>query len=134
MRIKPKDIARSLLDSVETSPNVSMDDACESALRLLRRSCPGVRPRDFAKLVERELKKRGETSSALLVVPNDKSLKSEAILPLLEKKTGKAIHLERNVEPDLIGGAVLLVEHRRIDCSIQGALAALLKICLQPLD
>ena len=34
---------------------------------------------------------------------------------------------------EIIGGAILLVNHRRIDCSVKGALSALLRACLEPL-
>ncbi len=134
MRLKPKDIARSLVDTVAVSPHVSVDNACLSAITLLKRSCPGITNREFLRLVEHEVKKQGATASGLLVVPTEHSLKSESIAPLLAEKTGKTVHLERSVEPELIGGAVLLIDHRRIDCSIQGALATLLRTCLLPLD
>ncbi len=134
MKITPKDIARSLVDSVGASQPVSVDDACDSAIALLKRLCPGVPLRLFIRILEREVKRRGLSMSAMLVVPNEHSLKAETIVPLLEAKAGKKVHIDRNVEPELIGGAVLLIEHRRIDCSIQGALATLLRSCLQPLD
>lgn len=134
MRITPKIIARSLVDSILESTNVSADDACDSAIVYLRRMCPGVPPRAFLKLVEREMQRRGETSAALLIVPHAHSLSSATIAPLLQAKTKRKVVLERKTDPDLIGGAVLLVDHRRIDCSIKGALEALLHECLQPLD
>lgn len=134
MRTTPKDIARALVDSMETTPAASTDDACLSAILLLKRSCPGFPPRLFLKIVEREVLRRGNASSGLLVVPNETSLRAETIAPLLAAKSGKTVSIDRAVEPELIGGAVLLVDHRRIDCSVQGALAALLRECLQPLD
>ena len=134
MKITPADIAHSLVDTVADTPNVNVDDACLSAIMVLRRRCPGVTPRAFVRLVEREMKKRGTTASGMLVVPHEHSLKAEPLEALLSQKTGKNVHIDRAVEEELIGGAVLLVEHRRIDCSIQGALAALLKTCLLPLD
>ena len=133
MKIHPKDIARSLVDSLAAG-NVSADEACDSAIVLLKRSCRGVPLRRFIQLVEREVKRRKLSTSALIAVPNEHSLKAETIIPLLQAKTGKTVHLDRMIEPELIGGAVLLVDHRRIDCSIQGALAALLRSCLQPLE
>ena len=133
MKIHPKDIARSLIDSI-ASASVPVEHACDSAIALLKRACPGVSLREFAKVVEREVNKRKLSSSALLVVPHEHAIKADAIEPLLSAASGKKVRIDRNVEEELIGGAVLLVDHRRIDCSIQGALAALLRSCLQPLD
>ena len=133
MRTRPKDIARALVDSVSSSAGVAPDVACDSAIELLHRKCPGTTRRAFFKLVEREVQRRGAHSAGMLVVPNEHALQSEHIATHF-KEHGKSVHFERMVEPEIIGGAVLLVDHRRIDCSIQGALHALLKICLQPLD
>ncbi len=133
MRIRPKDIARALVDSVASSTGVAADAACDSAIHLLHQKCPGTTRRAFFKMVEREVLRRGAHSAGMLVVPHEHALKSEHIATHFKEK-GKPVHLERMVEPEIIGGAVLLVDHRRIDCSIQGALHALLKICLQPLD
>ena len=134
MKITPKDIARSLVDSVAASPQMDIDEACFSAFMLLKKRCPGITPRAFVRLVELQVKRQGTTASGMLVVPHEHSLTSETIEPLLAAKTGKTVHVDRKVEPEIIGGAVLLIEHRRIDCSIQGALAALLRTCLQPLE
>jgi F0F1-type ATP synthase delta subunit len=134
MKITPKEIARALVDAMEASPDVSVDDACESAIVLLRKAVPGFPARTFIKIVEREMEKRGNTASGLLIVPHEKSLKAEAIIPLLQAKSDKTVHVDRKTNPDLIGGAVLHIDHRRLDCSIQGALATLLRTCLQPLD
>jgi F0F1-type ATP synthase delta subunit len=134
MKITPDEIARSLVDTVAESASVDVDDACLNAILLLKKRCPGVTPRMFVRMVEREVKRKGATTSGLLVVPNEQSLKAETIEPVLAKNTGKVVHIDRKTDPNLIGGAVLLIEHRRIDCSIQGALAALLRTCLQPLD
>lgn len=134
MTIRPKDIARSLVDSMVEHPTMSADSACDSALRLLKMKCPGTSFRQFAKLLERELKKRGKISAGLLVVPHEKSIAADSVGMLLKQKSGRTVLMERTVDPELIGGAVLLVDHRRIDCSIQGALAMLLRTCLQPLD
>lgn len=133
MRITPKDIARSLIDAFGASSD-SVEDLCDGAISLLKRTSPGMPLRMFAKTIDREIRRRKIGSSALLVVPSPHDLSAHAMTPLLEAKTGKAMHVDRAVEPELIGGAVLLVDHRRIDCSIQGALAALLRDCLQPLD
>lgn len=134
MRITPTDIARSLVDVFGDTRGATPADACDSAIGLLKQRCPGVSLRTFARIVEREIRRRKLTSSALLVVPTDRSFTAKTITPLLEAKTGKTVHVDRAVEPELIGGAVLLIEHRRIDCSIQGALAMLLRDCLEPLD
>lgn len=134
MKITSKDIARSLIDSLASSSDVSVDDACESAIVLLKKTNPGVPLKQFLRVVERELLRRGNTATGMLVVPHEHSLKVETIIPLLEARSGKTVHVDRKVNEDLIGGAVLLVDHRRIDCSIQGALAALLRTCLLPLD
>jgi hypothetical protein len=134
MRIHPKDIARALVDSVASQREMAPDAACDSAIQLLHKKCPGTSRRIFFKLVEREVLSRGAHSAGMLVVPHDHAASSEHIATHLKEKTGKAVHLERMVEPELIGGAVLLVDHRRIDCSIQGALHTLLRMCLQPLD
>ena len=134
MKIKPRDIARSLIDSMEANPSMSADEACLSAITLLKRTNPGMPFRQFVKILERELKKKGPITSGLLVVPSEKSVTAESIGSLLKEKSGTAIAMDRAIDPDLIGGAVLLVDHRRIDCSVQGALDMLLKMCLQPLD
>ena len=134
MKITPKDIARSLVDSVAVSPQMNVDDAALSAFLLLKKRCPGITPRAFIRLVEREVKRHGTTASGMLVVPHEHSLKAEVLEPVLSQKSGKTVHVDRAIDPDLIGGAVLLIEHRRIDCSIQGALATLLRSCLQPLN
>lgn len=134
MRVTPADIARSLVDSVSGDGTLSVDAACDSALTLLHRKCPGTPKREFFKLVEREVLARGAHSAGMLVVPDETSIASEHIAPHLEKRTGKPVSLDRKVEPEIIGGAVLLLDHRRIDCSIQGALHSLLHMCLQPLE
>ena len=134
MKITPRDIARSLVDAIATSPELDVDEACMSAILLLRKRCPGITPRMFVRLVEREVKRQGTTSLGLLVVPHEHSISAETIQPLIAKKSDRAVHIDRMTNPDLIGGAVLLVEHRRIDCSVQGALAMLLKTILQPID
>lgn len=133
MRITSKDIAKALIDSVQQDPETSVDTACESALALLKEKCPGVSPRIFLRIVEKEMRKRGLTSAGLLLVPHEKSVSAKHIAELLTAKSGKPVTMERATDPDLIGGAVLLVDHVRIDCSIKGALEDLLKICLQPL-
>ena len=133
MRVTPKDIARSLVDTLVASTSVDADTACESALALLRQRCPGVTPRSFVRLVERELRRRGTAGAGMLVVPREDSIAASALEPQLTSKIGKPVHLEREVHPELIGGAVLLVEHRRIDCSVQGALAELHRLCMLPL-
>ena len=134
MKISPKDIARSLVDTIVHHEDVDVDDACLNAMLLLRKRCPGVTPRTFIRLVEKEVKRRGSSAAGLLVVPHDHSIRAEVIEPVLAERSGKAIHIDRKTNPDLIGGAVLLIDHRRIDCSIQGALHALLRACLEPLD
>ncbi len=133
MKITPRDIARSLLDCIEKDPSLSAIDACESAIRLLKDRCPSVPLRQLVKILERELRRRGSMSSGLLVVPHEHFISADTVGALLQQKSGKTVHIERTIDPDLIGGAVLLADHRRIDCSIQGALAGLLKTCLQPL-
>ena len=134
MKIKPLDIAKSLADCLESNAKLSLDEACESAVHLLKRTCPGVPPRQLVKLLERELKKRGHSSAGLLIVPTDRSISASSVSTLLKKKSGKPMPIERKTDPEIIGGAILLADHRRIDCSIQGALASLLHTCLQPLD
>lgn len=133
MKITPRIIACSLIDAVETSPE-SADQACDAAISLLKTHCPSVTLRDFLKAAEKEMKKRGRLSSGLLVVPNDHSVKAETIAAQLKAKSGKDVVIDRKIDPDLIGGAVVLVDHQRIDCSIQGALQSLLAMCLQPID
>lgn len=134
MRITPQEIARALVDSLVSNKTLSADDACDSAMALLHEKCPSTTRRIFLKLVEREVKRHNAITAGMLAVPNEHSLKTETIAPLLAKKTGKIIHLDRKIEPELIGGAALLIDHQRIDCSIQGALKNLLQMCLQPLD
>lgn len=134
MRISAQEIARALVDSLVTNDGISSDDACDSAMALVHEKCPSVTRRMFLKLVEREVRRHDSIAAGMLAVPHEHSLKAEVIAPLLAKKTGKVVHLDRKVEPELIGGAVLLLDHRRIDCSVQGALRDLLHMCLQPLD
>jgi F0F1-type ATP synthase delta subunit len=88
----------------------------------------------FLKIVEREVKRHGAITAGMLAVPHEKAIKTEDIAPLIAQKTGKMVHMDRKVEPELIGGAVLLVDHRRLDASVQGALRHLLQMCLQPLE
>lgn len=134
MRIRPADIARSLVDTVEADPGIDATAACFEAFLLLRKRCAGTTPRAFVRLVEREVKRRGTAASAALFVPHEKSIEAETLEKLLADKAGKTVHVDRAVEPELIGGAVLFVEHRRLDSSIQGALQALLRSFLQPLE
>jgi hypothetical protein len=133
MRTRPADIARALVDHAEKEP-ATLDAACVSALELLKRTSPGFGRRQFLKLVEQEMKRRGDLSSGMLVVPRENSLTSEHVGPLVGKLTGKPVTLQRKIDPDVIGGAVLLVDHKRIDASVQGALRELLQTCLEPLE
>ncbi len=132
MRTKPADIAKALIDEVQASP-ASADAACVAALNVLKRMSPGFPRREFVKLVEHEMKRRGEQASGLLVVPNARTLKAEHVGALISKQSGVTVHLTEKVDPDVIGGAVLLMDHRRIDCSVQGALRELLQTCLEPI-
>jgi F0F1-type ATP synthase delta subunit len=133
MKITPQDIARALIDSI-LDGKTDADAACDGALALLHEKCPGTTRKIFLKIVEREVKRHGAIAAGMLVVPNEHSLKTEHITPHLAQKTGKTVYLDRKIEPELIGGAVLLVDHRRLDASVQGALRSLLQMCLQPLD
>ncbi len=127
MRMTPKNIAHALIDSIASSPEISVDAACESAIQLLKKRCPGVSLRDFLKCVEREMRRKHHQPEGLLIVPNAKSISAEKLVPLLSEKSGAPVHLEQKIDPDIIGGDILLVEHKRIDCSIQGALQSLLR-------
>ena len=133
MKITPRIIAHALIDTLERDPSLSVDSACESAILMLKKRCPGVAPREFLKITEREIRRRGRNSSGMLIVPNEHALKTDQISPLLSAKTGKPVEIERKTDPEIIGGAILLVNHRRIDCSVKGALSALLRACLEPL-
>ena len=133
MRTTPRHIAQALIEAIEADPSISVDGACDSAILVLKKRCPGVTPREFLKIMEREIRRRGSTASGMLIVPNEHSLNTDQIVTLLSQKTGKPVEIERKTDPELIGGAILLVDHRRIDCSIKGALAALLRACLEPL-
>ena len=133
MKITPRDIARALIDSI-LDGDMNVDAACDSALALLHEKCPGTTRKNFLKILEREVKRHGGIAAGMLVVPHEHAITTEQIAPHLAEKTGKTIHLDRKVEPALIGGAVLLVDHRRLDASVQGALRHLLQMCLQPLE
>ncbi len=134
MRTKPAQIARALVDQAEADPS-SVDQACAVALELLRSTSPGYAKRSFLKLVEQEMRRRGEQASGLLIVPNTRTVKSEHVGKLVSKSSGKQnVRIDERIEPNLIGGAVLLIDHRRIDCSVQGALRELLQTCLEPLE
>ncbi len=134
MRIRPIHVARSLIDTVESTPDIDVGEACVEAFRLLRARCPGMPPRQFVALVEREAKRRGSVMSGMLFVPTDPSMKAEIVEKALTQKSGTTVHVDRAVEPELIGGAVLFLEHRRLDSSVQGALRALLNSFLEPLE
>lgn len=134
MRVKPADIARALVDQAEADP-ASVDAACAVALDYLRKTSPGCAKRHFLKLVEREMRRRGEQASGLLIVPNARTVNAMHIGALVSASSGKQnMRIDERIEPDVIGGAVLLIEHRRIDCSVQGALRELLQTCLEPLE
>lgn len=133
MRTTPKHIAQALIDFLEADPTLSVDNACDSAICLLKKRCPGVTPREFLKIAERAMRRRGRCAAGMLIVPHEHSLKTDQIVSVLCAKTGKPVEIERKTDPELIGGAVLLIDHRRIDCSIKGALAALLRACLEPI-
>lgn len=133
MRTRPADIAKALLEQVERDP-ASADAACQSSLLLLKRTAPGFPRRQFVKLVEREMRRRGEEASGLLIVPRLHVLKREQLGTLVTKTTGKPVRMDKKIDPDIIGGAVLLIDHHRIDASVQGALRELLRVCLQPLE
>lgn len=133
MKVTPSLIATSLIETLKSDSSVSADEACDGALIVLKRECPGCSKREFLKLVERKLKREGASAAGLLVVPHAGSITAEHIAPLVSKKAGKTVHIDRSIDKDLIGGAVLLVEHRRIDSSVQGALHDLLQMCLEPL-
>lgn len=130
MRILPKDIAKALVDSVEAGTPV--DAAIGSALEMLRLHCLGTSRSQFLSLVEKEMRRQGRSSSALLIVPHDTSISAEDVQKQLTAK-GRKIPVERATDPSLIGGAVLHVDHTRIDSSVRGALETLLQLCLQPL-
>jgi hypothetical protein len=135
MRVTPALIARAVADLSQEGEDASrLDRLCDTALQLLHSSCPHTTKRTFLSLVERELNRRHAVSAGMLLVPHERSIRAEHIAPLITKKSAKPIHLQRVTEPELIGGAVLLVDHRRIDCSVQGALRQLLRACLEPLD
>jgi len=134
MRISVNDIAKALVDSLEKDPHIDLLEACEGALTMLRTHNPGVPPRVLLAKVEREMRHRGHTSTGLIVVPHEKAMPSKHLEELLSKTTGKQVTLERATDPSLIGGAVLLVDHMRVDYSVKAALQTLLNICLQPLD
>ncbi|HRH93546.1 MAG TPA: F0F1 ATP synthase subunit delta [Candidatus Peribacteria bacterium] len=133
MRIKPADIAKALVDEVIASP-ASADAACLGALQMLKKKCPGFLRRDFVKLVDREMRTRGDQASGLLIVPNAHSIKADAVGGIVTKHSGIPVNLTEKIDPDLIGGAVLVMDHRRIDASVQGALRELLQTCLEPIN
>lgn len=133
MKIKPRDIARALIASIEAHPDET-DQVCDASIALLRKHCPSVSLRSFLKIAEKELRRRGDVAGGMLVVPHEHSIAVDTVTKALQEKSGRSVSLDRKVDPDIIGGAVLLVDHRRIDGSVQGALQALLKQCLLPLD
>ena len=133
MKVTPRIIACAFIDAIEKSPEEA-DSICDATIALLKQHCPSVHLRDFVKVTEKEVKRRGDVSGGMLVVPHEKSMSTEVIAKQLEKASGKTIELDRKIDPELIGGAVLLIDHIRIDSSVQGALQALLRECLQPLD
>jgi hypothetical protein len=107
MRTKPAQIAQALVDHVEADPS-SVDQACAVALELLRKASPGFAKRNFLKLVEREMRRRGEQASGLLIVPNTRTVKSEHVGKLVSKSSGKQnVRIDERVEPNLIGAAAL---------------------------
>lgn len=133
MKVTPVVIARSLIETLASDPSMSPEDACDGALAVLKRTCPGYGKREFLKLVERQLRRKGVSAAGLLVVPHATSITAEHIAPIVSKQAGRAVHIDRSIDKDLIGGAALLIDHQRIDSSVQGALQDLLQTFLAPL-
>lgn len=133
MKITPRIIARALIASIEAHPD-QIDQVCDASIALLRKYCPSVTLREFVRTAERELRRSGDVSGGMLVVPHDHAISTDVVAKTLKEHSGRTVALDRKVDPEIIGGAVLLVDHRRIDGSVQGALQSLLKQCLLPLD
>lgn len=133
MKITPRDIARALIASIEATPALA-DQICDGAIALLKKYCPSVTLRDFVKIADKELRRHGVISSGMLVVPHERAISADVVAKQFSAVSGHSINIERKIDPSLIGGAVFLVDHRRIDSSVQGALQTLLKQCLLPLD
>lgn len=133
MKIHPRDIARALIASIEANPDLT-DQVCDASIALLRKNCPSVTLREFLKIAERELRRRGDVSGGMIIVPHEHSIATETVQKALQDNSGRVVALDRKIDPEIIGGAVLLVDHRRIDGSVQGVLHDLLQQCLLPLD
>ena len=120
MKYSAKDIARALADMAgETHLSTHVDDA----LRLLREHNPGRSVRSFPTLVERALRRAGKEVSATLVTPTgDAGATASHIQKTLQDILKKEVHLTQTAEPEMIGGAVLMVGDELYDLSIPGAL------------
>ncbi len=127
------DIVKACIDLIEKSPDQA-DAICDGGIALLKKHCPSFSFRNFVKLVEKYLRRRGDVTGGMLIVPNEHSLSVTGVSELFSAQSTRKINFDRKIDPDLIGGAVVLVDHRRIDSSVQGALQMLLKNCLLPLD
>lgn len=70
-------------------------------------------------------------AEAIVAAPLDQAQES-ALVEGLKKRTGKQIELTVNVEPDILGGAIVRMQDTVIDGSVRGALERLREQMLHP--
>ena len=131
MKITSSIIARMLVDVAETHDAKTLPELCDAALLVLRKRCPYVPFRTFFVQVERLVHKRQGDRIAFLTTPKGASPQAKDVLSALKTALGKPVALEETANPDLIGGAVLLLGELRIDRSVRRALADLQSACLE---
>ena len=82
---------------------------------------------DFAKIIANSKGiKFAEISSAFKLTKKE----LESISGFLESELGKKIELEVNIDPSLIGGAVIKYDCNLIDCSVSGALDRIKRVAV----
>ena len=82
---------------------------------------------DFAKIIANSKGiKFAEISSAFKLTKKE----LESISSFLETELGKKIELELNIDPSLIGGAVIKYDCNLIDCSVSGALDRIKRVAV----
>lgn len=133
MKITSSIIARTLVDAADTQDVSALPELCDAALVILRKRCPYVPLRTFFVQVERLVRRRQGDRIAILSTPKGSSPQAGDVLSALKAALGKPVSLEEVANPDLIGGAVILLGELRIDRSVRRALADLHAVCMEPI-
>ncbi len=133
MTLSPLDIAEALVD-LATSKKVTHEEACDSALALLHRECPGASPVAFMALVHSIIRKRDQEMAGMLSTPTGESTSAETIHKDLQTALGSKIDLEQKADDSLLGGAIVSVNDTRVDASVKNALQQLEELCTKPIS